>query len=112
MNEEIKKQLIDEIQIEMGNLNHMIPGSDEHVKATQSLTELLKQYREIEETEKNGRKEWVDKIVHWCLDLGKIAVPIAAYMVVWAVGIKYEETGSLTSPMFREFRQILKPQIK
>lgn len=91
------KSLDKEIESEMSNLAHMQPGQEEHDRAVDSLTKLIKTRVEVERL----KSEQIDRIIKAALEAGKHLTTLT-FMVIWMDrGFRFEETGSISSSMFR-----------
>ena len=118
MSKEIKnlEKLNEVIGLQLEKLNTLEPGSEEHKKATDALSQLYK--LKIEEETKTMElatkiqqhgKENKQSIVKMGIDVAGIVLPLAFYASWMNKGFKFEETGSFTSTTFRGLFQKFKP---
>ena len=111
MDEEIKKMLEDEIKTHITGLSTMQTGSKEKIGAINELTAL---YRlKIEETkneldcdDKRVKREQLeeqvkDRYFKLGIAVAEITLPLIFYAVWMYKGLKFEETGSINSTVFR-----------
>lgn len=113
----IKSVLNEEIVSEVKELSGLIPGTEEHRIATDSITKLydraielekLEQAREKEENDISIREQQqadnkCDANVRNAIAIAGIAVP--ALLTVWGTfkTFKFEETGTVTTMFGRNF---------
>ena len=115
--EDIKHLLDEEIEAEFENLSSMEPGSDERAKATEDLAKLYKlRIDEIKaETERDDKKaQRKEVILDRCLNIGlQVGLTVGGWLVydIWhRRGLKFEETGTITSPMTRNLVSRMLPK--
>lgn len=103
------------IGLQLENLNNIEPGSEDHVKATESLATLykLKIEEESKTIELNTKIKQYDKenknsIIKMGIDVAGIVLPLAFYASWMNKGFKFEETGTFTSTTFRGLFQKFK----
>lgn len=119
MEENINKMLDDEIRNRLLELKTLEPGSKETESAVNNLTKLYelrlmenKNLWEIEErfetrvNEENLKREQLELDIknfkcRLVLESASILLPMAFYAVWMNKGLKFEETGVLTSSTFR-----------
>ena len=103
------------IGLQLENLNNIEPGSEDHVKATDSLATLYK--LKIEEESKLNDddikrnhlgKENRNSYIRMGIDVAGIVLPLAFYASWMNKGFKFEETGTFTSTTFRGLFQKFK----
>ena len=130
MEPDIKDLLEKEIKSEFEKLSSLAPGSNEHSKAVDSLTELYK--LNIEETEKERAfmekcdqeairsqemklkndqldEQKKDRYFRVGLEVAGIVLPLIFYGAWMKKGFKFEETGTFTSTTFRGLFNKFKP---
>lgn len=97
------------------NLKNIEPGSDDHVKATESLSKLYKLKIEEEKSlveldvkKEQYKKENRNSILKMGIDTAGIVLPLAFYANWMNKGFKFEETGTFTSTTFRGLFQKFK----
>lgn len=107
--------LNEEIGLQLENLRNIEPGSDDHVKATESLSKLYKLKIEYETklTESDqkiiqNKKENRNSIIKMGIETAGIVLPLAFYATWMNKGFKFEETGTFTSTTFRGLFQKFK----
>ena len=126
----LKDLLETEIGKEIGELSYLKPGSDEHVKAVESLTKLYKVNIERAESERASReqreqevdreKDWLfknaqleeqrkDRYFKLGVDAAGILIPIVFYGIWMHKGFKFEESGTYTSQTFRNLFNRFRP---
>ena len=126
------RDLLDETIVrEIENLNSMDSGSDEHSKAVESLNKLYK--LKIEEdknkqdhldkqeaitTEERNLKlkrdqlseQVKDRYINCGVQVGLALLSVFAYDQWYRRGLKFEETGSVTSPWIRNIISKMVPK--
>lgn len=97
------------------NLKNIEPGSEDHARATESLSKLYKLKIEEEKnnadvavkTEQHG-KENRNSIIKMGIDTAGIVLPLVFYANWMDKGFKFEQTGTFTSTTFRGLFQKFK----
>lgn len=115
MDEQLLQSLADELQNEFNDLESLKPGSEEysaHVKNIETLWLLgQKEVQMAIENEKENYKreqelinnalERKDKFIDRVITIGskviEIAIPTTVYIALFNKGLKFEETGTVTS---------------
>lgn len=126
----LRDLLEEEIEREIGKLSYMQPGSDEHVKAVESLTKLYKvniegleserAFREQCEQDVDRERDWQlknaqleeqqkDRYFKFGVDAAGILIPIVFYGIWMRRGFKFEENGTYTSQTFRNLFNRFRP---
>lgn len=130
MENEIRKQLVDELTREFEKISKLEPGSENHSKAVETVVKLYKTYDETIEKERNfsaicdqetdREREYRLKVEQMeedkknrkyklILDGASIGVPLIFYGIWMAMGFKFEKDGTFTSTTFRNFFSKLRP---
>lgn len=130
MENEIRKQLVDEISHEFEKISKLDLGSESHTKAVESVVKLYKTYTDEVEKERNfsnacdqadtQEREYRLKVEQMeedrknrkyrlILDGASIGVPLVFYGLWMAMGFKFERDGTFTSTTFRNFFSKLRP---
>lgn len=107
----VKELLCKEIAEEIELLNSLQPGSEEHLRAVESLAKLYE--LKISEEEKSNDKEKLDKdskgkLIQYGIDVAGIVLPLAFYGIWMKRGLKFEQTGTFTSTTFKGLFQKFK----
>lgn len=109
------EKLNEVIGLQLSKLDALTPGSEEHKRATEALSQLYK--LKIEEESKTVElgvkikqygKENKQSIIKMGIDVAGIVLPLAFYATWMNKGFKFEETGSFTSTTFRGLFQKFK----
>lgn len=115
--DDIKHLLDEEIEAEFEKLSSMEAGSDERAKATEDLAKLYKlRIDEIKaENERKDKKAqrkdlMTDRLINIGLQLGLTAGGWLFYYICFHKGLKFEETGTLTSPWMRNLVSRMTPK--
>lgn len=129
--EEINKLMDEELKRQITSLTTLEPGSDKQTAAVKNLTALYEarinedkilldaeDKREtramarndflLKEAEQEERK--VDRLVHAGIALLEIGLPLVCYGHWFRDGLKFEETGSITSSMMRNLINKFRPK--
>lgn len=126
METDTKEMLEEQIQKLIVEIENLTPGSDEHVKACDALSKLCKilmeethneaEFDEIVNKEDLDMKRFKleqermkreasegkrDRMIQHGINIGGILIPTAAYIGLVLIGLKFEETGTITSTWFR-----------
>ena len=103
------------INLQLDNLKKIEPGSDDHMKATDSLAKLykLKIEQETALLENDSKidiykKENRNSLLKMGIEVAGIVLPLAFYASWMTKGFKFEETGTFTSSTFRGLFQKFK----
>lgn len=132
--DQVTKLLNEEIERRIETLTSLESGTEEEAKAVDNLTKLYKlrieeiknqnedddryarrtldekvQNREAEERVVEREDHKKDRFVHYILDGAAIIVPVIFYGKWMKMGFKFEETGTLVSPTFRNLYSKFKP---
>ena len=118
--------LCEEIESEFENLENLDPGSEEHLKAVESLSKLYK--LKIEEAknqadlvekqkeellkQEQAKEQRIDRWVKVGVVAGELLIPLMFYGKWMKRGFKFEETGTFCSQTFRNFFSRMKPTKK
>ena len=115
MNGELSEQFDEVIRTEMDNLRHLKVGSLEYERAVDGLAKLYKV--RADEREKQERLDFedrqhgdelvikeeemrTDRKHRWIkvvLDTASVVLPLGVYGACYLVGLRFEETGTITS---------------
>ncbi len=129
--EEINKLMDEELKRQITSLTTLEPGSDKQTAAVKNLTALYEarinedkilldaeDKREtramarsdfqLKEAEQEERK--VDRLLHAGIALLEIGLPLVCYGHWFRDGLKFEETGSITSSMMRNLINKFRPK--
>lgn len=124
MKDEIQKSLDEVIAMEILDLPNMSQGSKEKKEAIENLTELYKlrieeakieqarvdKCEELEikqaQLDSQAKDRWVNLAAQVSLALGSLI----AYNIWFNRGLKFEETGTITSPMTRNLLSRMLPR--
>lgn len=105
---EIKEMLSEKIKTGIQNLSEFEDGSEERVKAVDDVVKLhklrmeeIKAEAEIEESRKNRKDSKFNTFINVGLQAITFVGGIIAYDVWHRRGLKFEETGTITSPQTR-----------
>jgi hypothetical protein len=130
MEESIKNLMDEEIKSEIEGISHMELGSDEHSAAVENLTKLYRLRidetkneqshatevdRQIEEAQTKILQmdnQKIDRWIHVGTSTAELILPLIFYGVWMHKGLKFEETGALTSSVFRGLTNRFKPTKK
>ena len=94
-----KKDLLDaEIRTRISGLALLEPGSEEFTAEVNAIDKLYKLSLE----EDNSKKDRVCKVI---VSGVETVLPLAAYGILFGVGLKFEETGIFTSNMMKGLLQ-------
>lgn len=112
-----KEYLNDEITTEFAKLQSLDIGTDEHVKAVESLTKLYKlkqdderNQKEIELKEDQNQSEKLGRWVKNGIEFLGITLPLGFYYLWMNKGFEFESTGGVfTSPTFKGLTNKFKP---
>lgn len=135
MDTDTKEMLEEQIQKELAELQNLEIGSEEHVKACESISKLCKvlleqtrdeaAFEEIVDREDLESKRFnldkiykeqeaaaarKDRIIRYGIDIGGIVLPLIVYTGLIKTGFKFEETGTVTSSFFRNLINQVKPK--
>lgn len=109
------EKLNEVIGLQLSELDTLTPGSEEHKRATEALSQLYKlkieeesKTVELEVKIKQCGKENKQSIIKMGIDVAGIVLPLAFYATWMNKGFKFEETGSFTSTTFRGLFQKFK----
>lgn len=115
--DDIKHLLDEEIKAEFEKLSSMELGSEEKAKATEDLAKLYKlRIDEIKaENERKDKKAQhkdlkLDRLTNVGLQLGVTAGGWLFYYICFHRGLKFEETGTITSPWMRNLVSRMTPK--
>lgn len=115
----IKKSLDEVIAKDIQDMTILDSGSDERSTALKELTELYKlrieeNRVEMERKEKESQEKshMFDRWVNVGLQVGLTALSLIAYNVWYRRGLKFEETGTVTSSMTRNLMSKMLPNKK
>lgn len=115
MDEQLLQSLADELQREFNDLEKLEPGSEEygsHVKNIETLWLLGQKEVQmaIESEDRNYKKEqelisaalerkdkFIDRVINVGSKVIEIAIPTTVYVALFHKGLKFEETGTVTS---------------
>ena len=122
------EEMLDEAIVKgFNDLGEIEAGTDEQSKAVENLAKLYKLRIEEEskvrdyqakmdqnESEDCYRREQLKdekkkSLIQFILDAIKVIVPLGAYGIWFAKGLKFEETGSFSSTTFRNFFGKIRP---
>lgn len=135
MDTDTKEMLEEQIQKELAELQNLEIGSEEHVKACESISKLCKvlleqtrdeaAFEEIVDREDLESKRFnldkiykeqeaaearKDRLIRYGIDIGGIVLPLIVYTGLIKTGFKFEETGTVTSSFFRNLINQVKPK--
>ena len=135
METDTKEMLEEQIQKELAELQNLETGSEEHVKACESISKLCKvlleqtrdeaAFEEIVDREDLESKRFnldkiykeqeaaearKDRLIRYGIDIGGIVLPLIVYTGLIKTGFKFEETGTVTSSFFRNLINQVKPK--
>lgn len=135
MDTDTKEMLEEQIQKELAELQNLEVGSEEHVKACESISKLCKvlleqtrdeaAFEEIVDREDLESKRFnldkiykeqeaaearKDRLIRYGIDIGGIVLPLIVYTGLIKTGFKFEETGTVTSSFFRNLINQVKPK--
>ena len=115
--DEIRNLACEELKAEIKELSTLKLGSDEKQKAIGSVVELYKVVNEEAEAEREReerRKQRKEQILNTIINVGVPAVLTVggwfAYDRWFAKGLKFEETGTITSPWIRNITSKMTPK--
>lgn len=114
MNDEINKAIDEEILRQFKLLKTMKPGDDQFETVTESISKLYglrsgefktecdfyngERELNLKESESRPNKS---RLIDWGLKICEIAIPTGASVFMWLTCLKFEENGSLGSPVSR-----------
>lgn len=117
--DEIKELLGEELRSEFEALATMTPGSEEHTAAVENLEKLYKlkieeAKVEVDNRDKENKRKNDDGLrkFNWIslgVQSGLTLAGIIAYNVWYHQGLKFEETGTVRSPMTRNLMSRMLP---
>ncbi len=129
--EEINKLMDEELKRQITSLTTLEPGSDKQTAAVKNLTALyearinedkiLLDAEDKRETRAMARSDFhlkqaeqeerkVDRLLHAGIALLEIGLPLVCYGHWFRDGLKFEETGSITSSMMRNLINKFRPK--
>lgn len=110
--EETLKLIDDKIRILEKALTELTPGSDEYDLVQKNMTELIKLRASISEkqiaNEIDVREKRKDRWVRIGIAGAEISIPLVVYSILWKQGLKFEETGYVSSSSVRNLFQKFK----
>lgn len=123
MNEEICKLMDEEIKSQIEDISSLETGSDEKIKATESLSKLYKlriddkrldneQYKAMEESYTQLTEQRKERWFKAGIAAAEIGIPLIFYGIWMRRGLKFEETGTFTSQTFRGLINRFRPTKK
>ena len=123
MNEEICKLMDEEIKSQLEEMSSLKAGSDEKIKATESLSKLYKLRIDDERLDNELLKETMEKEAllteqkkdRWFktgIAAAEIGIPLIFYGIWMRRGFKFEETGTFTSQTFKGLINRFRPTKK
>lgn len=115
--DEIRKLACKELVSEIEDLANLKAGTDEKQKAVASVVELYKVVNEETEAEREReerRKQRKEQFINTIINVGVPAILTVggwfAYDRWFAKGLKFEETGTITSPWLRNITSKMAPK--
>ena len=106
----IREKLEEQILADIENLSHMQPGSEEYERAVDTLAKLYGVRIEEDKTV-DDKQERVFRIIRIAVDGAGIVLPLIFYGVWMRRGLKFEETGAVTSPIVRNLFSKITPKL-
>lgn len=116
MNTEIKNLLEGEIIVELENLSNM----DDVEKQKGVIENIEKLYRlkleenrlsiDLKKHNKEDKESKLDRGLKYGFMALELLVPIVAYTIWYRIGLRFEETGTITSPMTRNLLSKMFPK--
>jgi len=115
MDEQLLQSLADELQKEFNDLEKLEPGSEEysrHIKNIDTLWILAQKEVQaaIDSEERDYKREqelisaaldrkdkFIDRVINVGSKVIEIAIPTTVYVALFHKGLKFEETGTVTS---------------
>lgn len=111
----INEMLEEELKLALADLKELKPGSEERRKMIEEVAAINKTYtdgmkaEEELKTEKSKRKFEVAKII---TPIASGVCTLVLYATLFRMGLKFEETGSITSTTVRSlFQGLMRPKI-
>ena len=122
--DQIREKLDEEIETEIQDLAELEPGSEEKSKAIEGVTKLYRlkldeieaetrrkeseNERELKEAQRkdSNRAQWISVAVQ----VGLAVAGWVCYDIWHRRGLKFEETGTVTSPWTRNLMSNMKPK--
>lgn len=117
--DKIRKSLDEAIAKDIQDITVLNTGSEERTATVKELTELYKlrieeDRVEMERKEKEAQEEShaLDRWINVGLQVGLTALSLLAYNAWYRRGLKFEETGTVTSSMTRNLMSRMLPNKK
>ena len=121
--DEVQKKLEEEINAELERIAVMEDGTEEKRRATEHLEHLYRlrmdekrfeserqdRAEEARVKAKESKRSAIFKVVEVCSTVIGIVAPLGCYGAWMNKGLKFEETGVLTSGTFKNFISKLRP---
>lgn len=78
-------------------LDQLSPEDERYSVASDNYSKLCKLIMELEKGIKDRQDQNIHKIVGYALDFGKLVLMLVTYKKLYEMGLKFEETGSLSA---------------
>lgn len=107
------REMIDRrIEILEESIKELTPGSDEYESMQNAIAEMLKLRAQLdhdEVTAENTKADNMkDRVARVATTVFSVCLPLGVYTILWKKGLKFEETGSITSSSMRNLVQRFK----
>lgn len=109
MNNKIKEMLDEEIMSQIEEVSILDADSDEKTKAEENLEKLYRLKIENERLANEMAEKKKDRWFRAGVTVFEVGLPLIFYGVWMRVGFKFEETGSITSSVFKGLTKWFKP---
>lgn len=105
----IKELEAKEVKDILRELKPLLPESDEYSHTVDNYVKLRKLQMEREKAEKERLDQHIHKAIGYTLDISKFAAGLAVYYALYKIGLKFEETGSISSHPMRDLIGSINP---
>lgn len=90
-------------------LEQLSPESEDYSTALENYNKLRKLIIDIEREDSNRLDQNVHKFISYTVDVGKFLLLLTTYCGLYKIGLKFEETGSVSSHPMRDLIGSMNP---
>ncbi len=98
-----------ELEAVLKYLDHLSPESEEYSAVLDNYNKLRKLLMDKEKIERERKDQNFHRFIGYGVDVGKFAVLLGAYCALYKIGLKFEETGTISSHPMRDLIGSINP---
>lgn len=109
MDEKFIEMIEKEMEADLKYLDQLAPESEEYSVVLDNYNKLQRLLMDMKKNERDRKDQNLHKFIGYGVDVGKFAVLLGVYCTLYKVGLKFEETGTISAHPMRDLIGSINP---